>query len=310
MRAVGVLSPHPHWVIGLGTRGLGTVELPADGVDLPPEVDVVVVEPRSADEAGEVTARLRGARDDVGLVLLLEDGWARPTDLCVEVVTTPASVARICEAVLHLRGRVDPLDRLELEQILGTDVAPPPGHPAARTPLDEAPVAPASRPDAVTHLLELCDEVARTHLAVPEVAGRLAAEVASRVGADVAVIDHDDGHLRVVGGHGLRPLEWREIEGLPAVLHHLTDERPALCVNDTDTLRAQLGGLPLSRHPCLLLVAGAVVPVLLVVGRQAHFTDDEVRQVMALQQAASGPLGDALRLRTAVAVLAPFGAPR
>lgn len=336
MRAVGVLSPHPHWVIGLGARGLGTVELRTDGADLPPEVDVVVVEPRSADEAGEVAARLRGARDDLGLVLLMEDGWDRPADSDVEIVTTPASVARILEAVLHLRGRVDPLNRLDLDQIMGTTTPQAPGiagriRATARVPavpdvprvdIDAlGPVGvedhvvtddrdPDPDPDAVARLRELCDEVVRTHPPLPDAANHLASEVAAAVCADVAVIDHDDGRLLVAGGHGLRPLEWREVEVVPGVLRHLADDRPALCINDTDALRGHLGGLPLSRHRRLLLVSGGVVPLLLVVGREDGFTDEEVQHVMMLVRRAGTTVADALQLRAAAAVLARFDPPR
>jgi hypothetical protein len=103
---------------------------------------------------------------------------------------------------------------------------------------------------------QLLDQVASLP-SLAQLAQRLAAEVAAESGLDVAVLvqDPQDGCWDVVGGAGLRTLEWgQRIDEAHWLVVTGQDRGPGLHVPDTDRVRSDLVGAPLASRAQLVRV--------------------------------------------------------
>ena len=125
----------------------------------------------------------------------------------------------------------------------------------------------------------------RDHEPPRELVAGLVDRIARACQSDVALLrrqpdDQGDDGWDVIGGMGLRPLETRRLGALPEPVAALDVDRAALCISETDVLRAELIGVPLARHRSLLAFKYPA-DVLLVAGRERPFDADDVRLVSA-----------------------------
>lgn len=139
--------------------------------------------------------------------------------------------------------------------------------------------------EAVDLLHQAHDRLRRSpslRLVIDAVVDRLA----GGCGSDVALMRRDDeGSWHVVAGSGLRTLEVRPLATTPPVLARLDADSPVLTIAQTDTIRGELAGLPLSRHRSLLVLRYPE-ELVTVLGRPDPFEQPDVELVTSLLSAA------------------------
>lgn len=144
---------------------------------------------------------------------------------------------------------------------------------------DLAPELLERRAQDATAALAAAEEGLVGTVALREHQDRLVRELARCTRADVALLRGSEATgWSVVAGAGLRPLELRPLPSLPAIVGRLREPANALTVRDTDTVRGELAGMPLSRHRSLLALRFPD-DLVTVVGRQEPLGQGDVETV-------------------------------
>lgn len=140
---------------------------------------------------------------------------------------------------------------------------------------------PAQDEDPVELLQQAHDRLRRT-VALREVIESVVDGLANGTGSDVALLREDDeGGWHVVAGSGLRTLEVRPLAAMPPLVGRLHHDSPVLTVAETDTVRGELAGLPLSRHRSLLVLRHPA-ELVTVLGRPGPFEQEDVELATSL----------------------------
>jgi hypothetical protein len=340
VRPDGVLVVERHGLHALQLRraGLNVIE-PAAGDEEPDRAAVCVVDAVSgtAPDPGVWGRAVDALRADPQLALLVVvpdelPSWLaefadRATSLTAPI-SGEALAARVIDEVSGRSAVVDlgltserivdlagDLDREADEAVAARSADGGAQRAAARVVL--APTRRASRgsvsvPLVLANLDELVSHLLTVLVVVPtvhEVAERMAAALASRLGADVAVLvrDVDATSWGVLGGVGLRPLEWRALADDPPLLALLGERRPILLVRSSDDVRQSAAGLPCASRQHLLVGRCAGTDVVVTVGRDdPALTSTDVRVLGRVLEEVDG-LADALVLRDLAVRMQPYG---
>ncbi len=140
-------------------------------------------------------------------------------------------------------------------------------------------------PEAVDALQQAHDRLRRTS-PLRDVLDAVVDGLANGTGSDVALLrGGDESGWHVVAGSGLRTLEVRPLTALPPLLARLDEDSPVLTVAETDTVRGELAGLPLSRHRSLLVLRHPA-RLVTVLGRPQPYDQSDVDLVTRLMSAA------------------------
>lgn len=259
MRATGgaprvlVISPHMPRALALRAAG-ATVDHRQSAPDAATDpFDCAVIDLAEPGAAAEALARLRQADPQLPVVLLSPHPTLAALD-GVTVVLPPASGEDILAAIPRRDGAT--------AMVVTPTVAPeagPVGRRREPSPSDVAALATRAR-------------------SVSAVAEDLAAALADRLDSDVAVLFRRGARWRVIAGRGLRPLEWRDVEELPAAMALLTPDHPTLSVGDSDDLRSQLIGAPLARHLSVLMTR--TEDLVVVLGREHPYRKADVQTLV------------------------------
>lgn len=248
-----VISPHMPRALALRAAG-ATVDHRRSAPDAATDpFDCAVIDLPDPGAAAEALARLRQADPELPVVLLSPHPSLAALD-GVNVVLPPASGEEILAAIPRRDGAT---------ATVATPTVVPEVHPGGRhhrpSPMEVAALATRSR-------------------SVSAVAEDLAAAVADRLDSDVAVLFRRGARWRVIAGRGLRALEWRDIDELPAAMALLTTAHPTLSVSDSDDLRSQLIGAPLARHLSVLMTRAEDLVV--VLGREHAYRKADVQTLV------------------------------
>lgn len=233
------------------------------------------------------------------------EAWsAEPSTEPVPFVALAASAPSAVPAVATVED--DRLPRSDSAMVKSLE--PPVGAAEPTTERVPAPrEGPTVRRRAGTSIVDAVTEAIGSYLPLPSVAEGICARLAVEPGGDVALLEERESGLHVLAGLGLRPLEWRDLGELPEAVARLAGRHRAMVVSDTDSLRSQVGMLPLGRHRSLLMARSPEPGHLLVVlGRERSYAKVDVRQVLGELDDQNDCVTAALRLRDAAVLLMPF----
>lgn len=290
-RRILLVGPHMQRALALRAAGASVDYMRSVSAVLLDPLDGAVIDQADPADAAESLARLRDADPALPVVLLASHPSLAALD-GVRVVLPPASGEDILSA-LPTREPVT--------------VPVPEPRPAVEAPADEAARSPSSpKVEAVQQHRGDAGHVAtlaRTARSLTAVAQDLAAELATRLVSDAAVLFRRGSRWRVVAGQGLRPLEWRDLEELPAAMGLLTGEHPTLTVGDSDDLRSQLIGAPLARHHSVLMTRAD--DLIVVLGRDRAYGKADVHTLLRALRAERDDVATARELLRLADALEP-----